>query len=62
MTIEEERLLKYKDQIQDVHEYLGIPNGDDVCKYTPYYRIKLLEKHYLKSLSEIENYYLRKQS
>jgi hypothetical protein len=56
----------HKHQMDDIHAYLDkqhIPrNANDGNEdYALLYRIKLLEQKYLKSLSEIETYYMKNE-
>jgi len=54
----------YEAEVKKAHEHLDkkhIPQGDSAGSFTLLYRIKLLEQNYLMSLSEVENYYLRKK-
>ena len=56
------RKNEFERQVNAVHEYLdkhAIPREDSVGSFTIIHRIKLLEQKYLKSLSEIESYYIQ---
>lgn len=58
------RFDQFEQQVIDTHKYLDqyvIPREDNGGIFTIKHRIELLQKKYLENLSEIENYYLRKQ-
>lgn len=55
----------FEEESKGIHDYLDgldIPRSDGGGEYSLLYRVKLLDNHYLKCLSEIENYYLRKNN